>query len=211
MLYDDAFNFVYNQHIELYLPGQELTTHARVLDLLPDEILLRVSEQLEPPPKLELGFGHKSWFLRAPIETRAYYGPCWFLTKPDPHEAQRVQRRRFVRIRFTETLYALDTNAYGEPLGEPFGLRLENISASGCNAIPEREDCAEYLMILIALPGMPSTYVIGRVIHRRHTHGGQVSLGISFDGISPTVQDDLVRVISEEIRVHLKSGKDITV
>lgn len=210
-LHDDAFDFVYNQHVELYLPGQERTTHARVLDLLPDDVLLKVVDEVEPPPKLELGFGHKSWFYRAPVETRAFYGSCWFLGRPDPREAEKVQRRRFVRIRFTETLYALDTNVYGEPLGEPFGLRLDNISASGCNAIPEREDCAEYLMILLSLPGMLSTYVIGRVIHRRKRPDEQVSLGISVDGIPPGVQDDLVRVISDEIRVHLKTGQDITV
>lgn len=211
MDHEEAFDFVYNQHVELYLPGVERTTHARVLDVLPDDLLVRVVEDFDPPPALDLGFGHKSWFFRSTVETRAFYGPCWFLARPSLLEAEKVQRRRFVRIRFKETLYALDTNVYGEPLGEPFGLHLDNISASGCNAIPEREDCAEYLMILVALPGMTSTYVIGRVIHRRRRPDERLALGISFDGIPPGVQDDLVRVISEEIRANLKTGQDITV
>lgn len=210
-----TYDFVYNQHVELYLPGVEKTVHARVLDVLPEDLLARVlfddDAEADPPHALALGFGHKSWFYRAPVATKAFYGPCWFIGRPDPKLAEKVQRRRFVRIHFKETFYALDTNVYGEPGGEPFGLRLENISASGCYAVPERSDCAEYLMILIALPGMSSTYVVGRVIHRRPRPDGTVALGISFDGIPPGVQDDLVRVISAEIREHLKSGQDITV
>lgn len=207
--------FVYNQHVELYLPGVEKTVHARVLDMLPEDLLVRVifddDADADPPEAFALGFGHRSWFYRAPVRTKAFYGPCWFIDRPEPHLAEMVQRRRFVRIHFKETFYALDTNVYGEPNGEPFGLRLENISASGCYAVPARNDCAEYLMILLSLPGMSATYVVGRVIHRRPRPDGTVALGISFDGIPPGVQDDLVRVINAEIRDHLKAGQDITV
>ena len=210
-----TYDFVYNQHVELYLPGVEKTVHARVLDTLAEDVLVRVlfddDAEADPPAELALGFGHKSWFYRAPVRTKAFYGPCWFIDRPDPKLSEKVQRRRFVRIHFRETFYALDTNVSGEPDGEPFGLRLENISASGCYAVPERNDCAEYLMILLSLPGMSSTYVVGRVIHRRPRPDGSVALGISFDGIPPGVQDDLVRVISAEIREHLKTGQDITV
>lgn len=210
-----AYDFVYNQHVELYLPATEHVVHARVLDVLPDDVLVRVLDDdvaaEEAPAELALGFGHKSWFYRAPVCTRAFYGPCWFLERPDPRTAQKVQRRRFVRIHYKETFYALDTNIFGEPTGEPFGLRIENISASGCLAVPDRADCAEYLMILLSFPGMSSTYVVGRAIHRKPRPDGTVALGISFDGIPPGVQDDLVRVINAEIREHLKTGQDITV
>ncbi len=210
-----TYDFVYNQHVELYLPGVEKVVHARVLDMLPDDLLVRIiyddDADAEPPLQLALGFGHKSWFYRAPVATKAFYGPCWFIERPDPLKAVKVQRRRFVRIHFKETFYALDTNIFGEPVGEPFGLQLENISASGCYAVPERPDCAEYLMILLSLPGMSATYVVGRAIHRKPRPDGSMALGISFDGIPPGVQDDLVRVINAEIREHLKTGQDITV
>lgn len=210
----DRYDFVYNQYVELELPGQERVVYARVLDVLPDAVLLRLGDdesELEAPPAIHFAFGHKSWFYRAPVEVKAVYGPCWFISTPDPTVAEKVQRRRFVRIQFAETFYALDTNVLGEPLGEPFGLRIENISASGCYAIPNREDCAEYLMILLSFVGMPATYVVGRVIHRKRLPDGQLAFGISFDGIPHGVQDDLARVINDEIRLHLKTGQDITV
>ena len=208
-----AFEFAHDQPVELVLPGVTRMQHARVLDTLDDEVVVRVRESnvLNPPDDLRLCFGHKSWYYRVLVPLKAYYGPCWFLGLPDPSKAEKLQRRRFVRIRYAETLYALASNPEGEVSGKPFGLLLDNISASGCLALPEHDDVPEYLMLLLSFPGMMSVSLHARVIYKARRKDGRQAIGINFEGIQPGLQDEFARAISEEIRVHLKKGQDITV
>ncbi len=218
-----GFDFVYNQRVDIRQPalGDDVWG-ARVLDTIPDPdslsrhadcLVLRLADPPREPPgaTVELAFGHKSWLYRGDVGVRAFFGPCWFLSRPEPVTTRRVQRRQFVRIRYAEMLYALNANVRGEPEGEPFGLYMENLSASGCRGVPDRADVAEYVLILLSLFELGTAYVMGRVIHRIGRPDGRVTMGISFDGIGRGLQDDLARKINDEIRRALQKGHDITV
>ncbi len=218
-----TFDFVYNQRVDVRQASQpDGVWSGRVLDTMRDPdslsqhadvIVVRLFDPPKPPPDdmIELAFGHKSWLYRGDVAVRAFYGPCWFLSRPEPQATRRVQRRQFVRIRYEATLIALNANARGEPEGEPFGLLVENMSASGCRGVPDREDVSEYVLILLSLLELGTAYVMGRVIHRLPRPDGRVTMGISFDGIGRGLQDDLARKINEEIRRAIAVCKDITV
>ncbi|MEB3198655.1 MAG: PilZ domain-containing protein [Candidatus Sericytochromatia bacterium] len=207
------FEFAYDQPVDLMLPGVTRMHYARVLDTLDDEVLVRVKDMtvLNPPDDLRFCFGHKSWYYRVQVPLKAYYGPCWFLGLPPADKAEKIQRRRFVRIRFQETLYALASNPMGETSGKPFALHLDNISASGCLVFVEEEELPEYMMVLLAFPGMVSVSLFARAVYRARRRDGRVTIGINFEGIPPGLQDEFARAISEQIRVHLLKGQDITV
>ncbi|MEB3328442.1 MAG: PilZ domain-containing protein [Candidatus Sericytochromatia bacterium] len=208
-----AFAFTHDQPVELLLPGVTRVQTARVLDVLDDEVLVRLQDAqvIAPPDDLRLCFGHKRWYYRVKVPLKAYYGPCWFLGLPNPGKAEKLQRRRFVRIRFSETLYAFACSPTGEATGRPLALTLDNISASGCLAIPEQDNVPEYLMLLLAFPGLMSVSLLARVIYRTRRKDGRHAIGINFEGIPAGLQDEFARAISEEIRVHLQRGQDITV
>lgn len=218
-----TFDFVYNQRVDVRQASTPTGVWSgRVLDTMRDPdslsqqadiIVVRLLDPPTAPPddQIELAFGHKSWLYRGDVAVRAFYGPCWFLARPEPQAARRVQRRQFVRIRYATTLIALNTNARGEPDGEPFGLAIENMSASGCRGVPDREDVSEYILILLSILELGTAYAMGRVIHRLPRSDGRVTMGISYDGIARGLQDDLARKINEEIRRAIAVGKDITV
>lgn len=207
------FEFAHDQPVELLLTGVTRVQPARVLDVLPEEILVRLRDQtvVNPPDDCRFCFGYKSWYYRVHVPLKAYYGPCWFLGLPTADKAEKIQRRRFVRIRFHDTLYALAATPAGETSGKPIALHMENISASGCLVLPTQDEVPEYMMLLLAFPGMVSVSLFARVVYRARRKDGRVTLGINFEGIPPGLQDDFARAINEEIRVHLQKGQDITV
>ncbi|MEB3284760.1 MAG: PilZ domain-containing protein [Candidatus Sericytochromatia bacterium] len=207
------FEFAHDQPVELVLAGVTRVQPARILDVLPDEVLVRLREQnvINPPDECRFCFGYKSWYYRVQVPLKAYYGPCWFLGLPSADKAEKIQRRRFVRIRFQDTLYALTATTAGETSGKPFALHLENISASGCLVITEQDEIPEYMMMLLAFPGLVSVSLFARVIYRTRRKDGRITLGINFEGIPPGLQDEFARAINEEIRTHLQKGQDITV
>ena len=58
----EAFDFVYNQHVELYPAQAERVIHARVLDTLPDDVLVRITITNRGPDAAPLHVLPTLWF-----------------------------------------------------------------------------------------------------------------------------------------------------
>jgi hypothetical protein len=77
--------------------------------------------------------------------------------------------------------------------------------------LAEQEEVPEYMMLMLAFPGLMSVSLLAHVIYRTRRKDGRHAIGINFEGIPAGLQDEFARAISEEIRVHLQKGQDITV
>jgi hypothetical protein len=208
-----AVTLLPNQQIKLTRPGADREDTVRVMDSHGTTIVLRVPEDLidHEPDEVELYFGYRSFYYRGSVQVKAHYDTWWFIEAPTLETCRTIQRRQHVRVSFSDIMVAIQTNAMGEPVSEARQAKVSNLSAGGCLArIALDLQIGDHVLIVLAIPNMPVTPIISRVVRRDATTEEGTWYGLRFETIEERYQEEIAHFIAGYIQTKLADGVDVT-
>jgi c-di-GMP-binding flagellar brake protein YcgR len=203
-----------NQYIKLRVPEGELEYNVRVMDTQGPTAVIRVPDELvdrDDITRVEITFGHRSFFMTGPARVRALYDVWWFLEPPAIDECETIQRRQWVRVAYQDHLVAIHTTALGEPVSEAVQARMVNMSAGGCLLqLPFDLQVGDHVLVVAAFAGLPVNPILSRVMRRDATSENGTWYGIRFETIDDRYQEELAHFIASYIQQKLADGEDVT-
>jgi c-di-GMP-binding flagellar brake protein YcgR len=187
----------------IHVPSPHAPVRGIVVDCQGEDLIVRVPELHQIPEHVFIVMSQ--W--EAPSFVKATYENWWFLNRPLEQDCKRIQRRAFVRIRYSTVLKVKSKFTDGE-----LAVETLDLSAGGCmvKSIVPLGFQDEPVEVSLSLPTLPFTRVQAEIARISVDPDGTTRYGLRFKHMMSLYQEQMVQFVTQQIQNALKQGHDIT-